>query len=1077
LAYDRSVILKNEDFYNFADSVYKANQTQTDFTAGTKVVPMMMGSTTLLSKLFAKKQTTEKEPGVTSPIEYNVPEGYTGALFNYMKNLDTPKYEGPEFKKLNENVKQQTVTNLKIHNFISDVATGVATWGTQLRKPTVEEYEAGRAGGMGRADVLAKSATWGGVDLLTEGFMSKALPVVTNKLANIPGLTAEAPDKGYHALLNKKHWAWHPEKLLKKGEVNLKDITVLYGEAAANRMLPVLKKTPLIKPIRKAAERIMRMSSSPERYSDDIINVLLGKKASEELGFKPFGRLAKWYQPKPYTGYRGNANAQRNLIKLYLYGEEKGFKKAGENVIKIPLERYKNLYPEAKSYLMKSRIPHGKTVITPGLSHMEAYQGLKDTNLSSFTNKIIAIENELDNWVQPIDNVGGHLAKITKEGKKFVYVTQDIWKFNPSDYVKKWKGLSISEALKGESETAYHGLTLEKQAGMLDKIGKPFYLVQNNPIISKGDWAKKIIVKEEEILRSISPEKRRWMDMTGKSFAIGGLGVGLGAMTLGGEEAKAGELPKIDLDELLTYNDILKQTYSLLDYKTKAVQADTIATQANTVALTSNTVATKSIGNAETAISGAGGIVPIVNEGLGKLRMPSLDTDLTKLAKGPTMEEGGGGGGAGALFGSALMAILPAILGPSLGKAGKNPMGGILSALIPTLLSFITGASGGGILKILGAIFGRGNRGGSVPFDPVYMAKGGVVPSGFPNDTYPAWLSSGEIVLPSSYKDLDIERLTGKGSLPTGDLNDEFQLLLSTYEKILPEQSSKEKAASRIYNYNNITEHSTKVPRLKSMTKEGAMLSKYLSKVSKEPRMIDRSLKGLKSISKFPKEVGISDKYIKRLGTISKPPVTKSVGVKIPKIKMPKDVGVKIPKIKMPKDVGVKIPKIKMPKDVVPKVPGIKVTKDKTLNYLSKISKTRVVDEKSFGSMFRMFKPKISREKAFDSITKVKSSYFKNIYKESRLNEKAIEKLSKTLVGSKYMANISRMSKLSKGGIIPKGYPRDTYLARLSSGERVIPPQKLDHLEPANTNIHITLDGKVLNRDLALMIRRMYKFN
>lgn len=162
---------------------------------------------------------------------------------------------------------------------------------------------------------------------------------------------------------------------------------------------------------------------------------------------------------------------------------------------------------------------------------------------------------------------------------------------------------------------------------------------------------------------------------------------------------------------------------------------------------------------------------------------------------------------------------------------------------------------------------------------------------------------------------------------------------------------------------------------------------------------------------------------------------------------------------------------------MMPKVPGIKVTKDKTLNYLSKISKTRVVDEKSFGSMFRMFKPKISREKAFDSITKVKSSYFKNIYKESRLNEKAIEKLSKTLVGSKYMANISRMSKLSKGGIIPKGYPRDTYLARLSSGERVIPPQKLDHLEPANTNIHITLDGKVLNRDLALMIRRMYKFN
>jgi TP901 family phage tail tape measure protein len=1064
LAYDRSVILKNEDFYNFADSVYKANQTQTDFTAGTKVVPMMTGVTTLLSKLFAKKQTTEKEPGVTSPVKYDVPEGYTGALFNYMKNLDKPKYEGPEFKKLNENVKQQTVTNLKIHNFISDVATGVATWGTQLRKPTVEEYEAGRAGGMGRADVLAKSATWGGVDLLTEGFMSKALPVVTNKLANIPGLTAEAPDKGYHALLNKKHWAWNPKEFL-EGGASKKQLAVLYAQAAANRMMPVVAKTPLVKPVRKVAEKVIGASGAPMRSTGEILDLFkFGKKKTT---LEPYSGVI------PTPGYDEEKLLQsgRSLVKLYLYGIEKGFTEVSDDILRIPLERYQKLYPKAKSYIMESHVPHGEFLTPRNAS-------LNDIDFEKFKKGPSSISSTGDNMIQPIDDIAGHMAQLVKRGKEFTWVTQDLWKFNPKDFSNKWisdvqdfgiEPIESSEYLKGSIFPKFEKLMLEKQAGMMDKIGKPFYLIQNNPVSEQlmGNLSAIEASKSKYVPSTFDMYHDKWggvsHNLMNKLPAIGGVGLGMGAMTLGGE-AKAGELPKTNLDELLAYNDILKQTYSLLDYKTKAVQADTIATQANTVALTSNTVAAKSIGNAETAISGAGGIVPIVNEGLGKLRMPSFDTDLTKLAKGPTMEEGGGG--MGALFGSALMTMLPALLGPVLGKTsgGKNPMGGILSALIPTLLSFITGASGGGILKILGAIFGRGNRGGSVPFDPVYMAKGGIVPPGFPNDTYPAWLSSGEIVLPSSYKDLDIERLTGKGSLPTGDLNDEFQLLLSTYEKVLPEQSSKEKAASRIYNYNNITEHSTKVPRLKSMAKEGAMLSKYLSKVSKEPRMIDRSLKGLKSISKFPKEVGISDKYIKRLGTISKPPITKSVGVKIPKIKMPKDV-------------GVKIPKIKMPKDMMPKVPGIKVTKDKTLNYLSKISKTRVVDEKSFGSMFRMFKPKISREKAFDSITKVKSSYFKNIYKESRLNEKAIEKLSKTLVGSKYMANISRMSKLSKGGIIPKGYPRDTYLARLSSGERVIPPQKLDHLEPANANIHITLDGKVLNRDLALMIRRMYKFN
>jgi hypothetical protein len=63
----------------------------------------------------------------------------------------------------------------------------------------------------------------------------------------------------------------------------------------------------------------------------------------------------------------------------------------------------------------------------------------------------------------------------------------------------------------------------------------------------------------------------------------------------------------------------------------------------------------------------------------------------------------------------------------------------IASSLVDGILSLIPGASvisgggGGGILDSIGSFFG--------------FAQGGMVPSGFPNDTFPAKLSSGEAIL------------------------------------------------------------------------------------------------------------------------------------------------------------------------------------------------------------------------------------------------------------------------------------------------------------------------------------------
>lgn len=295
------------------------------------------------------------------------------------------------------------------------------------------------------------------------------------------------------------------------------------------------------------------------------------------------------------------------------------------------------------------------------------------------------------------------------------------------------------------------------------------------------------------------------------------------------------------------------------------------------------------------------------------------------------------------------------------------------------------------------------------------MQKGGVVPAGYPNDTYPAWLTSGEIVLPNSYRDLDIERLMNRGSLPTGNINDEFQLLLSTYEKLAPEQAAKEKVTNKVFNYNNVTEKIMKMPRVKALNKL--------------------------TTPKFPKEIKINDKYLKKLTAITKtnkPPVTPT---RIPKIRTPRDMGVKIPKIRTMKDVAPKVMKIKVPKIAAPKMPSVKIPK---------IAAPRI--------------PKIAIPK----------------FTAPKIPKIAIPKIGTPKIPQiklPKIASLSRVAKLSRTGALPKTYMRDTHLSRLSAKDMLLPSTRMDHLEPAQNNIHITLEGKIKNRDIALMIRRMKNWN
>lgn len=79
-------------------------------------------------------------------------------------------------------------------------------------------------------------------------------------------------------------------------------------------------------------------------------------------------------------------------------------------------------------------------------------------------------------YIGPIDDVAGHLVKFQMNKGKLRQTSQDMWKFNPADYAKRWN----------DSPNAANQVRLTKQAALMDKVGRPFILQQSNPIWIEG---------------------------------------------------------------------------------------------------------------------------------------------------------------------------------------------------------------------------------------------------------------------------------------------------------------------------------------------------------------------------------------------------------------------------------------------------------------------------------------------------------------------------------------------------------------------------------------------------------------
>jgi flagellum-specific peptidoglycan hydrolase FlgJ len=85
------------------------------------------------------------------------------------------------------------------------------------------------------------------------------------------------------------------------------------------------------------------------------------------------------------------------------------------------------------------------------------------------------------NWLEdktgiPSDDVAGHLVKFQMNKGKLRQTSQDMWKFNPADYAKRWN----------DSPNTANQVRLTKQAALMDKVGRPFILQQSNPIWIEG---------------------------------------------------------------------------------------------------------------------------------------------------------------------------------------------------------------------------------------------------------------------------------------------------------------------------------------------------------------------------------------------------------------------------------------------------------------------------------------------------------------------------------------------------------------------------------------------------------------
>lgn len=273
--------------------------------------------------------------------------------------------------------------------------------------------------------------------------------------------------------INKNHWIFNKEA---RTPSNI-------AMATANRITPFLSKVEKL-PLKVAAYKAAKRTNGNASVSLQDIKTM----------------------PADYTGSSilGGGNLEgRNLLAKYIFDENPVvkrmfFNKATSNIKPISRnearrgfshgDRYEQLYPGVhnRRYEMSAVVPSGRPLKFQEASEFTEYAGKNPIG------KIIGKEAEPvmrmgdkefmtfrqpgTDYIGPIDDVAGHLVKFQMNKGKLRQTSQDMWKFNPADYAKRWN----------DSPNTANQVRLVKQAALMDKVGRPFILQQSNPIWIEG---------------------------------------------------------------------------------------------------------------------------------------------------------------------------------------------------------------------------------------------------------------------------------------------------------------------------------------------------------------------------------------------------------------------------------------------------------------------------------------------------------------------------------------------------------------------------------------------------------------
>lgn len=273
--------------------------------------------------------------------------------------------------------------------------------------------------------------------------------------------------------INKNHWIFNKEA---RTPSNI-------AMATANRITPFLSKVEKL-PLKVAAYKAAKRTNDNASVSLQDIKTM----------------------PADYTGSSilGGGNLEgRNLLAKYIFDENPVvkrmfFNKATSNIKPISRnearrgfshgDRYEQLYPGVhnRRYEMSAVVPSGRPLKFENVTKFTDYAGKnpigkvvgKETEpvMRMGDKEFMTFRQPGTDYIGPIDDVAGHLVKFQMNKGKLRQTSQDMWKFNPADYAKRWN----------DSPNTANQVRLIKQAALMDKVGRPFILQQSNPIWIEG---------------------------------------------------------------------------------------------------------------------------------------------------------------------------------------------------------------------------------------------------------------------------------------------------------------------------------------------------------------------------------------------------------------------------------------------------------------------------------------------------------------------------------------------------------------------------------------------------------------